>query len=497
MRAIAILFAVMTAAAAADWSNSGGNAFRNGLSPEQGPLEESLLWSGGRNGIISWQPVSEGDRLFLVRQDAWPGTPGDSPVVCMDLLTGQELWTADIPYETGDWITWVGGVRNGLVYACRGGNGASVEAPLYALDAMDGGIVWTTGFGIDAGTYDGMVFAEDGDPVIASFRDIWRIDAEDGSLVWHASRTGSVSGQCGGCLSGNAFYVVDAAAGGHRVIRYDAETGAELYSGPLMPGFTAQCTPMAGPGDRVYFNRSQDNTGVDFFYAFQDSAGALTEAWHIPTVNACAPEFGIGPDGSLYFVIPGPRLARVDPADGAILSQTGLLEDYDAARIAVGADGTVYFSNGGSAQGRVRVFSGDLVPLWEIPVSGINVGGPALCAGGVLVVCGTGTDVRAYASGTGATEPEVPPASGLRVTPNPSAGTVTVLLPEAFRSSPEVTVLDLSGRLVGSLRTDAAGDPAMVAWDGCDASGGTVPAGTYVLQVVSGSRRTQTLLVRL
>jgi hypothetical protein len=496
MRTIAALLVVIAVSAADDWSNSGGNAWRNGLSMELGPLDANLLWSGGRNSIISWLPVSEGNRLFLVRQNAWPGTPGDSPVVCMNLMTGGELWTADLPFETGDWITWVGGVSEGLVYASRGGNGASVSAPLYALDAEDGGIAWVSAFEIDAGSYDGMVFAEDGDPIIASFQDIWRVDSEDGSLEWHASRTGSVSGQCGGCLSGDAFYVVDAAPGGHRVVRYDAVTGAEMYEGSLMPGFTAQCTPMAGADGAVYFNRSQDNSGVDFFYAFRDSAGALTESWHIPTVNACAPEFGIGPDGSLYFVVPGPRLARVSPSDGSIINQTDVLQDYDAARISIGADGAVYFSNGCFGQGRLCAFTADLSPLWDVPVPNINIGGPALCQGGVLVVCGTGTDVRAYAPSSGIPEGAARTPSSLSVLPNPSSGAVTVTIPSWSGGTAEVTVLDLSGRLIRVLPTDPSGG-GEIQWDGRDSSGRTVPAGAYLVRVVSGALNAETMLVRL
>ncbi len=485
MRTAPPLLLLALAAAAGDWTNSGGNPGRCGLSDENGPLEADLLWSGGPSSLISWQPVIEGGRVFVIRQPAWPGTPGDSPVVCMDLETGEVLWSVDIPYEPGDWITWIGGVENGLVYASRGGNGASVSAPLYALEADDGSTAWVTAAEIDAGAYDGVVFAPDGDPIVASFEDIWRFDSSDGSLVWHASRTGSVSGQCGGCLHGEAFYVADAVPGGHSIVRYDAITGAEMYSGPVMPGFTAQCTPMAGPDGTVYFNRSQGNPSTDYFYAFEDTGAALVEKWHIPTVNACAPEFGVGPDGSVYMVTPGPRLSRIDPDDGSVISQSAVLEGYTAARIATGADGTVYFSNGGFAGGRFYAFAPDLTLLWDTAVPNINIGGPAIGQGGVLVVCGVGTDVRAYRDGTGTGGGAPAQDERLRISPNPSVGPVVVTIADEDFLEP-LLVFDISGRLVADLGPgEACGGLRSFCWSGSGEDGEPVPPGAYIVRTSS------------
>ena len=83
----ASLFALLVLTAgnawSGDWINSGGNAGRNGLSEEIGPPSEDPLWSGGRTSLIAWLPVTEGNRLFTVRQSGWPGDPHDSVVVAM------------------------------------------------------------------------------------------------------------------------------------------------------------------------------------------------------------------------------------------------------------------------------------------------------------------------------------------------------------------------------------------------------------------------------
>ncbi len=391
------VFFAAALAQASDWNNSGGNAGRNGQSDELGPDTAALLWSGGRTSLIAWQPVVEGARVFMVRQSGWPSQePGKSPVVAMDLDTGAELWAVHIPFETGDWTTWVAGVWGGKVYASRSGNGASVSARLYCLDAASGDTLWVSDDEIDAGAYDGVVFATNGDPIIASLQDIWRISAADGSTVWHSPRVGSVSGNCGGAVYGDAVYVADATYGGHIIVRYDLETGAEMYSSPVMPGFTLQNTPLVGPDGTIYLARTQNNPSVDFFYAFEDNGLAMIEKWHVAAAWSTSSEFGVGSDGSVYMIKPGPRLVRLDPQTGAELNTTANLSGFTAPRMAIDAEGRVFLSNMAFATGRLYSFDADLTPRWDVPVTNINIGGPALGHDGTLVVCGVGTDVRAY-----------------------------------------------------------------------------------------------------
>ncbi|MEW6742932.1 MAG: PQQ-binding-like beta-propeller repeat protein [Planctomycetota bacterium] len=391
------LHLVASSALAGDWTNSGGNEGRNGLTDEIGPPTPTRAWSGGRSSLIAWHPVTEGRRTFMVRQPRWPyEQPHDAYVVAMDLITGQELWAVELPYRTGDWIPWIAGVAGGKVYSSRSGNGASVSAPMYALNAEDGQVVWVSADETDAGAYDGVVFAPDGDLLVASFMDIWRLDSDTGITVWHNTRLGSVSGTCGGARFEDAFYVADAAPGGHVLVRYDVETGARLYESPVMTGFTIQNTPMTGPDGTVYLNRAQVNPAVDFYYAFADDGTQFIEKWRLAGNGGAAAEFGIGPDGSVYVITPGPRLARVDPDTGTVLAETAVLGGFSKARIAIDVYGTVYLSNGAFSTGRLYAYSRYLTPLWDVADANINIGGPSLGEFGTLVVCGVGTDVRAY-----------------------------------------------------------------------------------------------------
>src|SRR6266850_5794293 len=116
----------LACAASADWTNSGGNASRNGMASAIGPAMATVKWSGSRPSIIAWQPVIEGNAVFMVRQTGFPpgGEPNGSPVVAQDINTGAEIWPpVNIPYNSGDWTTWIAGVKNGRVFASRSGNG--------------------------------------------------------------------------------------------------------------------------------------------------------------------------------------------------------------------------------------------------------------------------------------------------------------------------------------------------------------------------------------
>lgn len=389
------------ASATGDWANSGGNDQRNGLALEVGPAAAQLLWSSAPSSIIAWLPVIDGRRVYSVRQTGFPpaGEPNGSPIVCQDLDTGAVLWSVNVPHASGDWTTWIAGVSNGRLYASRSGNGASVQSFLHAYDAATGAWLWTSTEKTDMGAYDGAVFAPDGDPVLASFTRIKRFDAQTGALVWSANRLCSVSGTCGGALaaSGDALYVTDAVVGGHAIRKHSLATGALLYTGPAMSGFTLQNTPFVGPDGTIYLSRTQNNAATDFFYAFTDTGSGLVEKWKVPAQWTTNAECAVGPDGSVYMIGPGRVVQRLDPDNGTVLASSAALgAGTIAPRIATDPLGNVYVSNGAFSEGRLFAFNANLQTQWQVAVPNINIGGPSIGIDGTLVVAGIGTNVRAY-----------------------------------------------------------------------------------------------------
>ena len=423
-------FVAGTHAQLQDWSNLGGNGRANGLVNVVGPDgvgSSDVLWEGGAFSYIAWNPLIEGRRVFVVRQNAFSPNPpaGDSRIYALDLDTGATLWTADIPYEAGDWTTWIAGVKNGRVYASRSGNGGSVSAPVYCLDAATGAVMWHTAGGsasvprheISGGPYSGAVFASDGDLIVTSTFAIQRIDSQTGQVLWNTPRTEQVGNTSGPVIEGNSVYIADLIPGsGNRIAirKIDATTGASLYRGPLLGGVLLHNTPYIGIDGRIYLPYTQNNNvNVDFLYSFTDTGQSIIENWHVSSGGGGEfSRWGVGPDGSLYSMswtgtqdsTASGILQRLNAATGAVIDsyEAPITGDYMQIHMAVDSRGVLYVSNGtagGFGGGRLFSFNPDLSLRWEMPLPGnVNQGAPILGTDGTLIVASTDNFLRAYRS---------------------------------------------------------------------------------------------------
>jgi sugar lactone lactonase YvrE len=412
--ALVLALVVCSAAARAqDWTNLGGNAARNGLSPTVGPTSASLLWTNATDpAVIAWHPVVHEGRVFAIRESGFPqnGGPANDALVAYDLDTGAELWRTTLPWggnTSTQWIAWIAGARDGRVYACRAENGK--PNPIHAYDAASGAPIWTSAATTTQFAYDGVVFAPDGDLVVGDFSSVVRIESQDGSTVWSVPRVRSVSGNCGAAITASAVFVDWAVVGGQRIKKLDLATGALLYESPTMSGFTEQNAPFLSPdGTTVYFSRTQNNAAVDFLYAFEDTGTALVQKWSRPVRWTTSHEHGVAADGSIYTFLPSDELVRLDPATGNVLASSGVLAPLGSPNLSpktvVDADGTVYVSNGWAntpaTNGRIWAFSADLATNhFTLTLNSQNQGGPSLGRDGTLVVADR-TSVRAYRAPT-------------------------------------------------------------------------------------------------
>src|SRR5262249_25626471 len=152
------------------------------------------------------------------------------------------------------------------------------------------------------------------------------------------------------------------------------------YSTPgIGGGFIEQLGLLVGPDGSVYAPRTQNNAVTDFFVAFTDTGTGFVERWRVPLGDVPFASFGVGPDGSVYMYAPTREIRRLDPVDGHEISRSAPIQsDFHQPRIAIGADGIIYYTNGGFSQGKLYSFNADLTDRWSVDVPNVNVGGPAL-----------------------------------------------------------------------------------------------------------------------
>jgi hypothetical protein len=391
-------------ALAGDWTNLGGDPGRDGLSTVIGPTSPELRWSGGGSSLYAWPVFSAGHRVFTVRQIGYPPpftpieVPVDAPVVCYDLDTGATLWTVNLPWNPGEWTTWVGGTGSGRVYASRSGNGGTAMAKLYALDQATGAVVWASADPIRAETEDGPVFAPNGDILLGWESTVTRIAAADGRTVWATPRT---CFNCGVVTAGAAVYSTDIhQPAGHVLSRWDLATGVLAYQSEVMAGFDGQNTAVVGPDGVIYLSGTEGGADL-LLYSFTDTGTAFTLNWKIPVPYTAFSGPAVAPDGSVYTMAPVGVIARLDPHTGATLASSSPLVTVMPnvglePRLAVDAAGSVFVANGGTSDGALFVLAPDLTPLWSVPVPDIGFGAPCLAEDGTLLVAGTGTTLLAY-----------------------------------------------------------------------------------------------------
>ena len=496
---LAFVLAAAGPAAADDWNTPvGKNAARSGLSTETGPAAPTILWQGSRPAIVAQQGCAAGNLLVLNRIESF-AIPGGTWLVAHDLTTGAELWAVHLPYDpqAPGHREKVTGIRDGHVYATRCGD--SRQDYLYALDPADGSILWRSAEKIDEETTESAAYAEDGDLIIGNFTSLRRIEQTDGSTVWSTPRTSPTSNGSSAAVFGDRAYIWEASGTGPKVSAFSLATGQRLYQSPGYGGLVEQLGLFVGPDGTVYAPRSQNNAATDFLIALRDTGSALVERWRVPLGYVPFGSFAVGPDGSVYSYTSAREILKLDPATGDTLAISPPIQaDFPMQpRMAADAAGRLYVTNGGFGLGFLYCFNDDLTVRFSQPVPNVNLGGPVIGQGGILVVCGVGTDVRAYRSGT--TGLAAAAGAPLRFTlaqnsPNPFNPATEIGFALGEPSVVTLEILDAQGRRVATLldhESRGAGSHA-VAWRGRDESGTPVSSGVYFYRLDAGGGETAT-----
>jgi outer membrane protein assembly factor BamB len=407
-----LLFGFLTSlnTSAQNWTvSTGGNSFRNGSSNEYGPTGETLLWSGGMPSTIARSPVSDSIYLATVRISNTSDVLNGSRIVMMDIRNGDTLWTKNLPvdFPNLDWRNRISAIRNGVVYASRSGN--SNAAYLYALDAADGSVIWKSDSLIDESSVEGLIFLENGDLIVGNINSVMRLNKIDGTTVWQTYRLAYGDG-AELAVYGSKIYGIINDLTQLKVAAFDTSDGQLLYKTEAIDnGLVQQQALFLGNDGTIYLPRSQNNPITDSLYSFTDNGGGFTQNWSIPIHYIPFSSSGIGLDGSVYSYSRSGKVIRIDPITGTITdsSQVILYGNASYPRMSIDAAGIVNVTNGGFSDGAFFSFNANLTLRWQTPITNVFIGGPLIGWDGTLVICGIGSDIRAYRGDLTATIDEI------------------------------------------------------------------------------------------
>jgi outer membrane protein assembly factor BamB len=486
----AAVLCLLASASAQNWVNHGGNPQRNGLSGVPGPHTPTLLWQGSLPSSFG-QPVLICDDKLVTYRDNF----STSIAVCHDLVTGDTLWTLDFPGSGGR--TMPIGFRDNTVYMVNLQN--SAPDTLYALAADDGSVVWRCPCPVSVYLSESATFADNGDLILPleGMRTA-RINRLTGDTVWTTERVWPVSGSADVTVSDSTWYCFGGAlvGGSLRLYAFDLATGRKRDSVSIEdthPGGTAPYgNIMVGPDRVLYAHRCGDNVT-----AVEDTGDSLHIRWVYALEDSTYSPFAqlaCGPDSLVYALASG-RVIRLDPQTGAALDSSPHIKDSTAvfaAHLSVGADGTVYATNGGYADGALFAFTPSLSVIWVASIPNVSTSCPALGADGELAIAGGGTTLMVFRAPTGAAGPErAPVGRRLVATPNPFRTRMAISLQLTADSPRGVQVFNAAGQLVRILcpPQSLAPKPYSLSWDGRTQSGEVAPDGVYIITAGSETVR--------
>jgi len=458
------------------WSTVGGNNEHNGLSDEIGSYTHAIAWEAQTlPATIAMQVYTEGDRCVTMRYNF---SPMEGPLVCHDVFTGDTVWTRlyrpggkFVPFAMGDSRVYVRNFKE------------SGHDTIFCIDVATGEILWQSDWTGPLGLIWCGCLADDGDLITPCAENgIARLDKLTGDTVWTNSRPIPNTGAEWIVMSDSVVYAWEG-LGINRpkyLIAISAQTGHTLFKSPELPGDGDQEIPfVVGPGQVVYCQRDGG-----LFYAFRNTDTAFAQLWTRSDLSTGTySNYGVGPDSTLY-VPSGTRIYRLNPETGATIDSSPVLATAAInARISIDKWGYVYACvTTGSGEGHFYALTTDLDTLWCDDVGYCYYSGPALTHPNLMIVSGPGTLLRAYMEGL----PAVAETRGVQLPalsafPNPFRTRTAISLQLTASSPSEAQVFDATGRCVRVLPALHSPLPTLhsLSWNGSDASGRRLPAGTY------------------
>jgi len=372
MRLAAVVFAsTLSLSAAALRADAEGKCESPGfLGPERTGLyrEAGLVptsWNEAAGSGVLWRvqldlpgwasPIVCKGRVAVASADA-----GRRQVVCLDAVSGKELWKTELPETAGttaeyklDTMSaeWDGRMHAAATPATDGSRVFALfsNGQLAALDLETGRVVWTIGLGDTSGNKFGVAGSPlvRGDAVIVAFQGepsfIAAYDAASGAVKWKTPRTNPTwsSPVPAETKAGRSLVVLFADPA---VIAWDAGTGSEVWKTDVLtekPEYCVGPTPVFADGMIVVNYESIGMVGIDP----EDGRKAWRLA-ELPNGDPFSDGVSMASDGRNVYQYFGASVACVEARTGKLLAQKETDESATVASPIV-AGGNIYLFGAG------------------------------------------------------------------------------------------------------------------------------------------------------
>lgn len=363
---------------AQNWPTIGGSNQRNGLSKIIGPDSVTTpAWTvSSSQTAIGNSVFTYGDKFVTARAVFSPYT---SKIECRSLDDGSLIWEKMV-YPTSRMYSV--GFSEDAVYAHDYFNDS-----LYSLSPVDGSVKWAVNEYMFGGN-SGILFACNGDPIVRGKR----FDKNTGETIWFYDYIVPVGPNAGYAASNTTFYHYSGAINTpKKLFALDIETGQFKYETEELPGDGDQEWPITiGNDGTIYLKRDGGK-----LYAFDDTGSELRIKWeYSPTATEMSGYFGSDTNGNIY-VIDNDTVKLLNKDDGSVLYKSNIaVQSSFYPNISVDGEGKLYVNNNSN---KMICFSADLqTVIWELGIPNLTYCGAALAKNGILVITGSGFNIKAY-----------------------------------------------------------------------------------------------------
>lgn len=365
-----------------NWPTIGGKNERNGLTKITGP--DSVLtpfWSINSSLTQIGNSVFTFGNKFVTSRSVF--SPYTAKIECRSLTDGNLLW--EMMASSSSRMFAVGFTED-AVYAHD-----YLTDTLYALSPEDGSIKWKFKETNFFGGNTGLLFAENGDPILRGKR----LDRKTGQVKWFYNYIVPVMPNAGFAAKDSIYYHYSGGIGQPiRLFALNLNSGQFKYQSDALPGAGDQEWPVTvGSDGTIYLTRDGGK-----LYSFEDTGSQLRIKWtYTPSATEMPGHFANDKAGNLY-VIDNDTVKLLDKSNGTVIAKSRVrIKSSFFPNITVDEEGKVYVNNNEAALGKIVCLSADLQNvLWEMDVPYITYCGPALSKDGTLIIAGAGTNIRAY-----------------------------------------------------------------------------------------------------